>query len=390
MDLGTKLSMLNRRDYNPDEELAGISPPIQQQVIAHEDESQEESFEFVPTVLSIDQYLSDSGYKPKAKDTGGKKKRRTEREFLDDMSLSSEKPEEEKPLDKITEVTRQLVQEAELAKADEFDQFMSEGAFAAEEDSEMRNHLVSMGRKYARDSAQSKESSEISRAFSDSEKRLKALYDEIERDKTDVSRDIERMRVPGRGGKILSDLIGVKKELQATQLSIIDKTNTMRKTVYELRAKEAARKEAENAGSSDINSNTLQSIFSSARGSIVESMGGYNRVSGASDEDDPEPIFQDEMSDEEIQRRYFNNNHDDGNSDGDKYLKYEGRGVGYVLLIDSDDVVQSVIAEDKDGIMIPDYPMPSNIDQLTFSFDKIAMTATDNMHRNYALRIVDD
>lgn len=389
MDLGTKLSMLNRKDYNPDEELAGISRPIQEQIVAQEDPD-DEPCEFVPSVLSVDQYLFDSGYKPKSKPADKKKRRHTEREFLDGIALSSQSTEEEKPLDKITDVTRQLVQEAELAQADEFDRFMSEGGFSAEEDAEMRTHLVSLGRKYARDSAQSKESSEISRTFSDSEKRLKALYEEIERDKQDVSRDIERMRVPGRGGKILSDLIGVKKELQATQLSIIDKTNTMRKTIFELRAKEAARREAENAGNSDINANTLQNLFSSARSSMVESMGGYGRVSGASDEDDPEPIFQEEMSDEEIQKRYFGGNESSEDSDGDKYLRYEGRGVGYVLLIDEDDNVQSIIAEDKDGIMIPDYPMPSNIDQLSFTFDKIAMTATDNMHRNYSIRIISD
>lgn len=389
MDLGKRLSMLNRSNYNPDEELAGVfSPPVEEsQPVSTEPEG---PIDYVPASLSIDQYLSDTGYKAKSKPSAkASRKERSERGFLDDIPISREPSYSgERDLDDIAEDTQRLIQSADLIQADEFDQFLTEG-FSAEEDAEMRNHLIGLGRKYARDSAQSKESSEISRTFADSEKRLKALYDEIESDKQAIEKDIARMRVPGRGGKVLSDLIAVKKELLTTQVQIIDKTNAMRKTVFELRAKEAAKKEAAEAGNNDINSNMLQGIFSSARSSVVESMGGYSGISGSRDEDDDLSYYNDDVSDEEIQQKYFSANQG-GSSDGDKFMEYEGRGVEYILLIDSEEHVQGVIAEDRDGILIPDYPMPSSIDQLSFTFDHIAKTASDNMHRNYKIRLVED
>ena len=59
-----------------------------------------------------------------------------------------------------------------------------------------------------------------------------------------------------------------------------------------------------------------------------------------------------------------------------------------VLVVDSERRPQSIIAEDKDGIMIPDYPLP-NMDGLEFEMDMIAKTATDNFNRNYQLRVED-
>ena len=97
----------------------------------------------------------------------------------------------------------------------------------------------------------------------------------------------------------------------------------------------------------------------------------------------------DEMDDEEIQRRYFRRDDSYGESDGDKFLKYEDRGVEYVLEVDSDNKVLGVHAEDRDGILIPDYPLPSNINELTFDIDPVAKRATDTMHRNYKLQVDD-
>jgi len=202
------------------------------------------------------------------------------------------------------------------------------------------------------------------------------------------------MRVPGRGGKSLADMISVKNSMQSTQLSIVKEVNALRKSIFDMRQKEAARKESENAGSNDINANTLQSIFSSSRSGLVNSMGGYGGVSGArnDNESDYGVMVSDEMDDEEIQRRYFSDDNTSSistDNDGSKFLQYEDRGVEYVLLVDSDDRVQGVIAEDRDGTLIPDYPLPSNIEGLNFEIDHTAKMATDNLHRNYHVRIVD-
>lgn len=395
MDLGKKLNILSsgKADSNDiDLDLSGANRyedlvPPRKVNEASEDEYSEDDLDLGD--LSIESYLSDMGYKKKKKN----KKKKSYANFFDDIETEYI-PKEQKRIDKIMETTKQLSISVGLAEsADDFDNFLDDddGYFSAEENSEMRNNLISLGRKYARDSASSKENSEITKTFVDSEKRLKALYEELDRDKGSLQKDIERMRVPGRGGKTLADLISVKNSMQSTQLSIVKEINTMRKNMYDMRQKEALRKEAENAGGSDINSNTLQSIFSSARSGLVNNMGGYSGITGSSSDDDSSMStysFDNEMSDEEIQKRYFRDDNSSDSDDGAKFLEYEDRGVEYILLLDDSDKVQGVIAEDRDGVMIPDYPLPNNIDELNFDIDPISKVATDNLHRNYHIRRV--
>lgn len=396
MDLGKKLNILSsgKADSNDiDLDLSGANRyedlvPPRKVNEASEDEYSEDDLDLGD--LSIESYLSDMGYKKKKKKN---KKKKSYANFFDDIETEYV-PKEQKRIDKIMETTKQLSISVGLAEsADDFDNFLDDddGYFSAEENSEMRNNLISLGRKYARDSASSKENSEITKTFVDSEKRLKALYEELDRDKGSLQKDIERMRVPGRGGKTLADLISVKNSMQSTQLSIVKEINTMRKNMYDMRQKEALRKEAENAGGSDINSNTLQSIFSSARSGLVNNMGGYSGITGSSSDDDSSMStysFDNEMSDEEIQKRYFRDDNSSVSDDGAKFLEYEDRGVEYILLLDDSDKVQGVIAEDRDGVMIPDYPLPNNIDELNFDIDPISKVATDNLHRNYHIRRV--
>lgn len=391
MSLSNKLNML-AGSFDSDEELAGISKV--ESINPFEGKSDDdEPFDFNLGELSIDSYLQDSGYKSKKKSKKSKKQKTYE--YLFGGLEDDDRPKERRQMDKIVENTRKLVQSAELASADDFDNFMDdESIFSAEEDAEMRNNLISLGRKYARDSASSKESSEIAKTFADSEKRLKSLYEELDRDKSSLQKDIERMRVPGRGGKNLSELVSVKNSMQSTQLSIVKEINNLRKNIYDMRQKEAMRKEAENAGGSDINANTLQSIFSSSRSGLVNSMGGYSGISGARNDNDDtySVVVSDEMDDEEIQRRYFSvssSSDSSSNDDGSKFLEYEDRNVEYVLLVDEDNKVQGVIAEDRDGILIPDYPLPNNIEDLSFEIDNTSKMATDNLHRNYHVRRID-
>lgn len=389
MDLGNKLNILaGKSSYESDKELTGISN--NESPFDNNELDNDNQFDYNLGDLSIDSYLQDSGYKSKKKKT---KKQKTYEYLFGDADESSTQKSKNK-VEQIVNTTKKLVESAQLASADEFDDFLDdESLFSADEDAEMRNNLISLGRKYARDSAVSKESSEITKAFADSEKRLKALYEELDKDKFSLQKDIERMRVPGRGGKSLAEMISAKNSMQSTQLSIVKEVNALRKSIFDMRQKEAARKESENAGGSDINANTLQSIFSSSRSGLVNSMGGYSGVSGARSDTETEysGMASDEMDDEEIQRRYFN---DDATTtsksdDGSKFLQYEDRGVEYVLLVDSDDKVQDVIAEDRDGNLIPDYPLPNDIDGLSFDIDHTSKMATDNLHRNYNVRIID-
>ena len=88
------------------------------------------------------------------------------------------------------------------------------------------------------------------------------------------------------------------------------------------------------------------------------------------------------MSDEEIEEKYFSDEPEEY-SDGDKFLEYEGKGVEYTLLVDDDNSPIEVVAKDRDGNVIPDYPMPTNVDQLQFSVNMTTQSAEDELHRKY-------
>lgn len=381
MDLSEKLKFLtgNRSELDTTDDLTGNDSP-------HNDEKND-GIQINSNPLSIDHYLNNNGHNFKKSDKKNKRKQDSFSIIMDDSDDVLDTSTKSTDAEKITKMTDRLLSDATLMDVYEFDSYLDDTeTLGLEEDIDMKNHLISMGRKYARESATSKENSEITKAFADSDKRLKELYNEVDKDKNAIQKDIDRMRVPGRGGKSLSDLISVKKGMHDTQLSIIKEINQMKKSMYELKAKEAARKAAENTGGNDISPNTLQSIFSSAKSKLISSIGGYQEVSGAGIEsdDDSYSFVTDDMNDDEIQRKYFANDAQD--SDGDKFLQYEDRGVEYVVVIDSDDNVSEIYAEDRDGIRIPDYPLPNNIEDLKFEIDPVAHTAVDSMHRNYKLK----
>ena len=121
---------------------------------------------------------------------------------------------------------------------------------------------------------------------------------------------------------------------------------------------------------------------------MLDSLGGYESISGARSEAEYETFFDQEASDEYIQNRYFSDTDvDPEDRDGDAFLRYENVNVEYILLVDEDNKVEEIIAENADtGDLIPDYPMPNNQEMLTFDIDSKSMTAEDDYHRKYRVR----
>ena len=393
MDLRSKLALLSNKGAS-EEDFAGlsVSPLENGQIEGEMEEDRVEDFNL--GTLSIDDYLKSEGISSKKTKKGRPKKEEKTKAF-DELLNSIDKDETDlgkyrtgnSDLDEATRRSQELLSQSDMLRAQDFDEFLDDSdRFAAEENAEMRTNLLSLGRKYARDSASSKESSEITKAYADTERRLLDLFQEVANDKTAIQRDIDRMRTPGRAGKIFSDMIAAKNSYHSTQLSILKELNAIKKNVFDLRAKEQARKDQEAQASNDLSANTLQAIFSSSRNSVVSSIGGYGSLSGSAD-DSETPSFDDsyEEDDETIQKKYFGKNPRE-ETDGDKWLKYEGRGIEYVAILDDHNKVQRIIAEDRDGNEIPDYPLPSRVDQLSFDIDKVSMSATDNLHRNYKIR----
>lgn len=252
-----------------------------------------------------------------------------------------------------------------------------------DEDIDLKNSLLRQGRKYARDTKVSGETSEITKAFSSTEKMLNDLLKEIDQDKEAVQKDITNMRMMRtRNYKTMADLIESKSQFHNTALSVIKELNSMKKNQFDLQMKVDKSKKEEEQDDTTAN-RAIQQLFGMGRDAILS--GGYGDISGADSagniDDDYSSVYNE---DEIIQKKLFDDTEED---DGDKFLKYEGRGVHYVLLY-NDDGFRQIIAEDVDGNVIPDYPLPSDPENLHFTFYEATGSASDEFSNNYVLRKV--
>lgn len=252
-----------------------------------------------------------------------------------------------------------------------------------DEDIDLKNNLIRQGRKYARDTKTTGETSEISKAYSATEKMLNDLLKEIDSDKEAVQKDITNMRMMRtRNYKTMADLIESKSQLHNTALSTIKEMNAMKKNQFELQMKVDKSKKEEEQDDSTANK-AIQQLFGMGRDAILGS--GYSDISGAdtagSYEEDYSSVYDE---DAEIHKKIFGDE-DAEESDGDKFLKYEGRGVHYILLY-NDEGHREIIAEDKEGNIVPDYPMPTDPNNLDFNISESTNTATDNLSNQYEVR----
>ena len=393
MDLEEKLKFLTGNDEysmpsknSHKEDDFPVSDGIPSHFVSTDDDT-DDSLESI----SIDSYLRLDDHKPSKK---SKKKEKERPEVFDSFDEEDEESmlSKDKAFNKLkgSKIYSKITKRMSASMIDEFESFLDDDSmFDSEESDELRNGLVSMGRKYARDTGISSENSEITKTFSDSEKKLKSLYDEISKDKVNIQKDIDQLRslTRGKNYKALSDLNSAKTSFHTTQLQAIKEMNAIKKAQFEMRMKERAAKMASGGdGSEDINTNTIRSLFGAGRNDIVNAAGGYSKVSGAIGNTISDS-FQSDLSDEEIEEKYFANEPDEV-TDGDKFLEYEGQGVEYTLLVDDDNSPIEVVAKDREGHVIPDYPMPSNVDQLQFNINMTTQSAEDELHRKYRVEKV--
>jgi len=301
----------------------------------------------------------------------------------DDEEIITKKKKKKDKFQSLMEESNRFIEDNSSGLVDEFDNYL-DSKFVDDEDSDLKNSLIGLGRKYARENKSTPESSEVSKAFSKNEKALDDLYSEIQKDKTDLQKDITSMRaMRTRNFKALSDLVTTKSALHGTALSTIKEMDSIKKAQFDIKLKSKKPEDIGN-GSGDA-SKAIQSIFGIGRENLLGSVGGYESASGAINDGDEIPVGSSlEDSDEVIQAKYFKDENDH-ESDGDKFLKYEGLGVQYILLIDENDNKQ-IIAEDSEGNIVPDYPMPTDPDQLNFEISESTATAEDDLHRKYKVR----
>ena len=248
-----------------------------------------------------------------------------------------------------------------------------------DEDEEFRRNLVKYGRKYARNTKDTGEGSEIQKAYAQQEAELDELIKDIDADKESISKDIQKMRsFRSVNYKTLSELVETRTSLHTTHLNAIKEKNSIVKNKFELQMK-ADKTKDESEGDNTVANRMIQNLFSMGRDNLISD---YSDVSGASEAGSDATVPFDE---EEFIARKFGE--DEEESDGDKFLKYEDVFKGYVLEYDDDGPVQ-IVAEDVDGNVIPDYPLP-DMNNLEFSISEQTNSATDNLSQNYTLRKIE-
>ena len=244
----------------------------------------------------------------------------------------------------------------------------------------IRSSLISMGRKYARDHDSDGDENEVSRAFSPQEMKLNDLYSEVSKDIDQIDKDLVEMRMmhTGRNMQRMTELINAKAQYHNTRLSILKEISSIKKSQFDIKSK-INKDKPQDGDNSMLSSSIIQSVFGMGHESILDSVGGRTVSSGANvGSVNESPDYYDEPDDLVIE---------EDDSEGDKFIQYENAGVELVLE-EYDDGTKKVYAEDRDGNKVHDYPIPNDINSLTFDINTRAEIATDQLQRNYKYRRV--
>lgn len=252
------------------------------------------------------------------------------------------------------------------------------------DDTALENNLIAQGRAYARKNGVDAELGEIEKAFAPQQKALKDLIADVDADSKGVQRDIDGLRMSRtRNTKSLADLVSAKGSLTSIRLSAIKELSSIQKTIIDTNMKLKASDKINAVGDDSEAAFAVQKLLSSSN--IMDSVGGLTGVSGAfHDGEDPNSrnstMGHLQSDDDEMEAKYV----DEDDTEGDKYIKYENSGVKLHLQVYPDGS-QAVVAIDKDGNEVPDYPLPPNVENLKFSIHDDLGTASDHANREYIL-----
>lgn len=297
------------------------------------------------------------------------------RDFMEERSKKKEPSDDFSSVDEYDIPVSGLVDSSEASVLDDvdadiiFDSFMDSDA-----DLELQNNLISLGRKYAHEGG-SKEASNLHAQFIPQESALKKMISDLDRDISAVGKDIDNMRVSrSRNPKAMSDLIAAQSSLYSTKLSAIKEQTNIKKIVADLQLKI----DGKNASQDDAAltaSMAIQQIFS----------GGTDVVPVNIDNDDITSSNDASVTDDERIHAIFG---DSEETDGDIYLKYEGRNVRTYCQINEETGEKRLVAKDDEGNELPDYPLPNHADELIFTVHDDLGTVSDNLGRDYLLEYV--
>lgn len=250
-----------------------------------------------------------------------------------------------------------------------------------DENQRIKSGLIGLGRKYARLHEDDGTTSEVDKAFNPQIDKLNDLLVEVTRDTDEVEKDINQIRrmINGRNYQRMNELIETKATLHNTTLSIIKELSSIEKNKFDIKAK-LNKDKVDSMDPSMMSGNILQNIFGIGHDSLLSSVDGREGSSGAIMYDES-PEDSDEYG-AMIYNKNFPESYDEDNSEGEMFIKYENRGVEMVLE-ESANGDKTIYAQDADGNIVDDYPLPKDIDSLTFDINVRTGVATDQLQRRY-------
>lgn len=190
--------------------------------------------------------------------------------------------------------------------------------------------------------------------------------------------------------KYLNDLIASVLTSNTNKLQIIKEITNLKKTIQELKIKSDGKyaKTGDDSLESQANS-FFSNIMSVGRNNFISALNGddmqFVDVEYSSDTDieyaNTLPDVQNEIHDR-INERLMN---EDSlrSTEAEKYIIYENLQPEYKILRSAMDNTWEVIAVDKDGHRIHDYPVPSKKDLGRMKFSSDGNYATDAYGRSY-------
>ena len=191
--------------------------------------------------------------------------------------------------------------------------------------------------------------------------------------------------------KYLNDLIASVLTSNTNKLQIIKEITNLKKTIQELKIKADGKKIGlgEDGSLEDQANSFFSNIMGVGRNNFISALNGDDDHFEAimySDDQDIEyvntlPDVQEDLNNK-INERLMNEE-TNRSSTADKYIIYENLKPEYVILFNVMDNSWEVVAVDKDGQRIPDYPVPTRRDLGKVKFSHDNRYATDAYGRTY-------
>ena len=185
---------------------------------------------------------------------------------------------------------------------------------------------------------------------------------------------LERTKSSARGvGKFTTDLITTLNTSRSLCKDTVRELINVKSKIAELNMKERE-KFAKNELLEGDDSSQYASQFLKKLLSVNSDFDGSGEAF-VDDVENPDDYF-----DELITNMENNDNYEKRDSEADQYLKYENVGVSVKVLCDVDENCQ-FFAEDRDGNLISDYPLPNTVD--TLSVNHSTKIATDKYGQKF-------